>query len=153
MAQRSDIPELTDAEIVQATKALEQQSQVPLKRSWGAFLLAFIEAACVFVVTAGRSGILLSSISASVTGWIAFLHRPAFRIPFLLLAVIGSMLNLFILWRAHRLRNAPAAAWRKKPLTGKDRWRIGMVLALSILTLVTAASEIYFHRVLHHSFI
>jgi hypothetical protein len=118
MAQRSDISNLPEEESLQAAKALEQ-THVPLKRSWGAFLLATIEAVCLFVVTAGRTGIALSAISASLTGWIGFLHRDIFRIPALLLAIIGSVLNLWILWRFHRLRNAPAAAWRKKPLTAK----------------------------------
>ena len=151
MAQRSDIPSLTEAETVHTDKILEQQNRVPMTRSWGAFLLATVEAACLFVVTAGRSGILLSSITTSITGWLAFVHRDAFRIPALLLASAGSMLNLHILWRAHRLRNAPAAAWRKKQLTRRDRWRIGIVLSLSVLTLLTAAGEVYFHRLLRHT--
>jgi len=152
MAQRSDIPKQSGEGPLQATGALELQDHVPLKRSWGAFLLATVEALCLFVVTAGRTGIALSTISASVTGWVTFLHRDIFRIPALLLAIVGSMLNFWILWRSHRLRNAPSAAWRMRPLTTKERWRIGVVLALSALTLFTAGFEIHFHRLSHHSF-
>lgn len=152
MARRSDISKLSGEGSLQATEALERQNHVPLKRSWGAFLLATVEAVCLFVVAAGRTGIALSTISASVTGWVTVLHRDIFRIPALLLAIVGSMLNLWILWRSHHLRNAPSAAWRKRPLTVKDRWRIGLVLTLSALTLFTAGFEIYFHRLTHHSF-
>jgi hypothetical protein len=151
MAQRSEMPGLPGKEFVQATEDFEQ-SHIPLKRSWGAFFLATIEAVCLFVVTAGRTGIALSAISASVTGWITFLHRDIFRIPALLLAIIGSVLNLWILWRSHRLRNSPSAVWRKRPLTAKERWRISIVLVLSVLTLFTAAFEIHLHRLIHHSF-
>lgn len=151
MAQRSEMPGLPGKGFPQVAEDLEQ-NHVPLKRSWGAFFLATIEAACLIVVTAGRTGIALSAISASVTSWIAFLHRDIFRIPALLLAIIGSMINLWILWRSHRLRNAPSAAWRKRSLTAKERWRISIVLVLSVLTLFTAAFEIHFHRLIHHSF-
>src|SRR3954470_14736167 len=110
MTQRSDIPKLSGEGPLQATAAFEEQNQVPLKRSWGAFLLATVEALCLFVVTAGRTGIALSTILASVIGWATFLHRDIFRMPALLLAIVGSVLNLWILWRSHRLRNAPSAA-------------------------------------------
>jgi hypothetical protein len=152
MAQRSDISKPSGEGSLQATEALERQNHVPLKRSWGAFVLANVEAVCHFVVYQGGNGIPLSKISASVTGWVTVLHRDIFRIPALLLAIVGSMLNLWILWRSHHLRNAPSAAWRKRPLTAKDRWRIGLVLTLSALTLFTAGFEIYFHRLTHHSF-
>lgn len=152
MVRKSDISRLTDAEIARATLALEHGSRIPLKQSWGAFLLAIVEAVCVFVVAAGKAGIALSSISATAAGSAAlFVHRDSFRIPALLLAIVGSLFNLFLLWRFHRLRNAPAAAWRKKPLPPRARWRIGLVLALSLATLLTAGAEIYFHRLLHHT--
>lgn len=152
MVRKSDISRLTDTEIAQASLALERNNSIPLKQSWGAFLLAIVEAVCVFVVAAGKAGIALSSISATAAGSAAlWVHRDSFRIPALLLAIMGSLLNLFLLWRFQRLRNAPAAAWRKKQLSSRQRWRIGLVLALSLATLLTAGAEIYFHRVLHHT--
>lgn len=152
MVQKSDSPGLTEAETIKLTRDPERNNRIPVKQSWGTFILAAVEAVCVFVVAAGRAGIALSSISATATASAAvFLHRDSFRIPVLLLAIAGSLFNLFLLWRFYRLRNAPAAAWRKKPLTKRERWRIGLVLALSVLTLLTAGAEIYFHRLLHHT--
>lgn len=141
----------SEAEAAQANADIDP-SLIPIKQSWGAFLLALVEALCVFVVAAGKAGIALSAISATAAGSAAlFVHRDSFRIPALLLAIIGSLFNLFLLWRFQQLRNAPAAAWRKRPLTTTQRWRIGLVLVLSVVTLITAGAEIYFHRVLHHS--
>lgn len=152
MVRKSDISRLSEAEIAQAAMELEQNRGIPVKQSWGAFLLAIVEAFCVFVVTAAKAGIALGAISATAAGSAAlFVHRDSLRIPALLLAIAGALFNLFLLWRFHTLRNAPAAAWRKRPLTRGQRWRIGLVLALSLITLLTAGAEIYFHRVLHHT--
>jgi len=153
MARRTDMLALIETDSVEATQDLEYNIQTPVTRSWGAFLLATVEALCLFVVTAGRAGFVLSSIAGAAAGWAKLLHQDIFRIPALLLAIGGSMFNLFLLWRSHRLRNAPAAAWRKKPLTTKARWRIGLVLTLSVSTLMVAGAEIYFHRLFHHSII
>jgi len=132
--------------------ANQSHSVVPsLGRSWGALLLAILEALCVFSVGMARAGIVLGAASATAVNWANFFHRDIFRIPILVLAVAGAGFNLYLLWNGHRLRNAPAAAWRKRPLTTVERWKIGVVFCLSILTLVTAAAEVYYHRILHNS--
>src|SRR5437588_5572114 len=123
MVRTSSTLDFTETEVLQSTEEMERKAQIPVKRSWGAFLLAIIEAVCVIAVTAARTGTALSSVLGSVTGWALFLHRDIFRIPALLLALSGSVFNLFLLRRAHRLRNAPAAMWRRKPLTIRERWR------------------------------
>ena len=153
MARRSDAPELIETETLQASGGLERNSQIPIKRSWGAFILAIVEAVCLFAVTAAGAGIALGSGAAAVAGWALFLHRDIFRIPALLLAIGGAAFNLFLLWTAHRLRNAPTAAWRKRPITSKERSRIVLVFVLSVLTLIICGAEIYLHRLLHHSII
>lgn len=127
--------------------------QVPVKRSLGTLILTIIEAVCLFVISAAQAGIVLGPGAAVFTGWALFLHRDSLRIPILLFAIALSLINLFVLWRGYRLRNSPAAAWRKRPLTRKEQWRIGVVLTFSLLTLAIAWGEIYFHRLLHHSII
>ncbi|HWX53449.1 MAG TPA: hypothetical protein VN176_02535 [Verrucomicrobiae bacterium] len=123
----------------------------PLGRSWGVLALAVLEALCVFSVAIARAGIVLGASSAAAVGWANFFHRDIFRLPVLFLAIAGALFNLYLLWNARRLRNAPAAAWRKRPLTRRESWRIGLVFTLSLVTLATAATEIYFHRAIHHT--
>ncbi len=152
MARRSNALELDEAQVIAVTHALESEVvRIPVKRSWAALVLATIEAACLFVVTAAKAGTLLGTVLGAVAGWAAFLHRDILRIPALLISILGASVNLFLLWRSYRLRNAPAAAWRKRALTTRDRWRIWLVLILSVFTLIVAGSEIYLHRLFHHS--
>ena len=151
MAQNSDAPGLAKVETLQASEGPERKSQIPVKASWGAFVVAIVEAVCVFAVATAGAGIALGSTAATVAGWAIFLHRDIFRIPALLLAIGGSAFNLFLLWTAYRLRNAPAAAWRKQPISSKERSRIVLVFVLSVVTLIICGAEIYLHRSIHHS--
>jgi hypothetical protein len=153
MARSSDAPRHVEAEPSQASREMEFRSEIPLKRSLGTFVLAIVEAVCLFAVATAGAGIALGSGAAAVAGWAIFLHRDIFRIPALLLAMGGSGFNLYLLWIAHRLRNAPAAAWRKRPITSKERSRIVLVFVLSMLTLIICGAEIYLHRLFHHSII
>jgi hypothetical protein len=124
---------------------------LPIRQSLGAFLLAGIEAVCVFYVSTAKVGLVVASAAIGASSWATFLHRDIFRIPTLAVASFGAILNLFLLWRAQRLRNAPSAAWRKRPLSRKEKARAMSVIFLSVLTLVITAAEIWIHRALHSS--
>jgi len=126
-------------------------AEVSVKQSSATFLLAVTEAVCVFYVSAAKSGFALASASIAASGWATVLHRDIFRIPILAVAMAGSLLSVYLLWHAQRLRAASAAAWRRRQLTRKERWRIGTVLALSLMTMIVTAAEILIHRALHHS--
>jgi hypothetical protein len=136
---------------VSANHGEAELDQIPMKRSWGALALATVEAVCVFYVGASQAGILVGSFAAGFLGVANFIHRDIVRVPILIVAVVGAALNLYLVWNAQRLRNAAAAAWRKRPLTGRERWRIGMVVALSLVTFAIAAWEILLHRRFHHT--
>jgi hypothetical protein len=125
--------------------------RLPLKRSWTVLLLTGIEAVCVFTVTAAKAGVVLGAVAATISGWTLALHRDIIRIPILLLAIAGAGLNLYLVAQRRRLRNNPAAAWRRKPLSKGERFRTTLVVWLSVCTLVLAAAEIYFHRLFHHT--
>jgi len=128
-----------------------EPEHVPVGRSWGALALTVVESICVFAVGAAQTGVLAGSVAVGSTGVASFIHREIFRVPILLAAIVVAALNLYLLWNARRLRNAPAAAWRKRPLTSRERFRIGLVLGLSLATLAIAAWEIVLHRRLHHT--
>ena len=130
---------------------LASSTQIPMKRAWSGFIMAAIEAVCVFYIAAAKAGLVLVSANIAAGFWASALHQDIFRVPLLLLAITGSGFNLYLLWNAHRLRNAPAAAWRKKQLAKEEQWRIRIVFVLSLATLVLAGTEIYFHRLLHHT--
>ena len=118
---------------------------------FGSLTLAAIEAICLFFVTANGVALLLGGASIAFAQGVVFFHSAAIRIPLLSLATIGALLNLWLLFNAWRLRNASSAQWRRKPLEKKERRRIVIVAALSILTLVFVAAELFLHHRLHGS--
>ena len=126
-----------------------EATELPVKRCWGAFLLAAVEAVCVFYVSAAKLGLAVAAATIATSGWATLLHRDIFRIPMLTLASMTAAFNFFLLWRARSLMNAPAAAWRRRTPTLRERWRTRIVVAVSLLTLLLAAAEVAIHHS-HH---
>jgi len=78
-------------------------------------------------------------------------HTDAIRVPMIVLALVGSLLNLAILMHVRHLRNRPAAQWRQKPLSLRQKRTELAQLVLSLATLVLIGVEEYLHLSLHHS--
>jgi len=76
------------------------------------------------------------------------MHIDAIRIPMMLLALGGSVLNLVVLWQVWRLRRRPASAWRQQPVSKKKIASEWLQFALSVLTLLLLAAEFVAHRTL-----
>ena len=109
--------------------------------------LALIESVCVVFLGLSKFGILIG-LAAFMSAEIASpFHADRVRVPLLGLAFAGSLANLFLLWNAQHLRNASAAAWRKRPLTSSERRRIVFLVALSVLTILLVAGEFWIHPI------
>ena len=118
------------------------------------FFILLQSACTAFMAISGlRLLIGIGSLAAATTGlkFMAAMHGTAIRIPMELVAVIGSVINLYAVWRVRNLRARPASQWRMKPATSKmlrsESWQIG----LAILTLLLVAVEWGFHIYLHGS--
>ncbi|HTZ46402.1 MAG TPA: hypothetical protein VMH20_02350 [Verrucomicrobiae bacterium] len=113
--------------------------------NWSGFFFAFLQSVCsTFIALHGIR--LLVGIGAVVLASSAWhlaerLHADAIRVPMMLIALVGSLLNLLALWQVHRLRHRPASAWRQQPLTTSKRRSQTLQLALSVLTLVLLFAE------------
>lgn len=87
-----------------------------------------------------------SGLNRPAWGW----HRDAIRIPMMLVAVVGSVMNLYIIWRMRSLRARPSSRWRMEPIPAKklraERWQI----ALAVLSLLLVALEWWTHRIVHN---
>jgi hypothetical protein len=118
---------------------------------FGSLTLAVIEAICLFFVTANGVALLLGGASIAFAQGVLVFHSAAIRIPLLSLATIGALLNLWLLFNSWRLRSAPSARWRRKPLEKQERRRVIIVATLSILTLVFVATELILHHHYHGS--
>ncbi|HEY6763856.1 MAG TPA: hypothetical protein VI386_03720 [Candidatus Sulfotelmatobacter sp.] len=88
-----------------------------------------------------------------IPGFIFSIHTDKIRIPMMVIAVFGSVLNLYVVWRIRSLRARPASQWRVQPVTAKQRRSETVQIVLSILTLLLVVGEIVAHRIEIGSFL
>jgi hypothetical protein len=120
---------------------------------WSSLLFAILQSACTVVMAA--SGLrLLIGVGATIaaTGLLPLekLHTDWLRIPMVLLAVAGSVLNLFVIWQIRTLRARPSSQWRMTPVTKKQKRSEQFQIVLAIVTLIVVAVEESFHLLLFH---
>lgn len=117
--------------------------------------LAFIALQSLCTAVMAISGIrVLIGLTALAAA--AGLHRPAdgyhadiIRIPMMLVAVSGSIVNLYVIWRIRSLRNRPSSQWRITPPTSQQERSENWQIALAIVTLLLVCSEWITHRIVH----
>src|SRR6266850_3815364 len=73
----------------------------------------------------------------------------AIRIPMMVLAFLGAVLNLYVVGKVRRLRSRPASQWRQQPVTKKKLNSERFQIALSVLTLLLLAAEWITHPIIH----
>ncbi len=119
-------------------------------------LLALLQSLCtaVFAISGIRLAIGLTALAA-VSGIYAparGFHQDAIRIPMLILATIGAVINLVtvIAWIRH-LKANPAAQWRRTKSSVKQRRSERLQIALAILTLILVGLETWTHPMIHRS--
>lgn len=110
-----------------------------------ALMMASIEGICTFFVALSKFGVLVAFTSFLSTVIVSRYHADPVRAPVLGLAGIVAVLNLVVLWRRQRARSLPGAAWRKRPLTSRDRWRNRLLILISGLTIVLVIAEFWIH--------
>jgi len=128
-------------------------------RSWiiGLTSLFFIllQSACTaFMALSGlRLLIGIGSLAAAATGMhlLASIHGEAIRIPMEIVAIAGSVINLYAIWRVRSLRARPSSQWRVGPVPANTRRAEWVQIALAILTLVLVVIEWVIHIHLHGS--
>src|SRR5580704_9675605 len=121
--------------------------------NWSGIAFAILQRACtaLIAISGVRVAIGLSALAAA-----AGIHEPAhgfhqeaIRIPMMLFAFLGAVVNLYVVWKIRRLRNRPASQWRQQPLTRKKLNSERFQIALSILTLLLLAAEWITHPFIH----
>jgi hypothetical protein len=121
--------------------------------NWSAFLFAVLQSVCsAFIALNGVRLLIGVGAFAAASGALKLadrLHIDAIRIPMMLLALAGSLLNLVVLWQVWRLRRRPASAWRQTPVPKQKRASEWLQFTLSVLTLLLVAVEFVAHRFLH----
>ena len=128
-------------------------------KSWtiGLTSLFFIllQSACTaFMALSGlRLLVGLGSLAAATAGTnlLASIHGAAIRIPMEIVAVAGSVINLYAIWRVRSLRARPSSQWRVAPVTADKKRAESIQIAIAIVTLLLVVVEWAIHIHLHHS--
>ena len=120
---------------------------------WTSAIFALLQSLCTAVLTISgiRVAIGLSALAAAsgiyapAKGW----HQDAIRIPMLIVATLGAVVNLAVLAWIRHLRNRPSAQWRRRELTPKQKRSERLQIALAIITLLLVGFETWTHPMVH----
>ena len=116
---------------------------------WSSFFFAVLQSICTFFAAVDGLRLVIGvgslAVSAGIGTAMDRFHQDWIRVPMVVLALLGSSLNLMILMQIRHLRNRPASRWRQRPLS-PSRIRLERVqMALSLATLVLIGVEEYLH--------
>jgi MFS family permease len=118
------------------------------------FLFALLQALCPAVIafSAVRVAIGIGALAAAAGTDAAprGFHQDLIRIPMMVLAFAGAVLNLFVIWQIRRLRRRPSAQWRLSPVPAAKLRSERIQIVLSVLTFVLLAAEWLTHPMIHH---
>jgi hypothetical protein len=121
--------------------------------NWSSIVFAVLQSACTAVIAISglRVAIGLSALAAAagIHAPARGFHQDAIRIPMMVLALLGAIINLFVIWKVRNLRSKPAARWRQQPLTKKKLNSERVQIALAVLTLLLLAAEWITHPFVH----
>ena len=121
----------------------------------GGFLLALLQSLCTAVLTISgiRVAIGLSALAAAsgIYAPARGFHQDAIRIPMLIVATAGALLNLAVLAWIRYLRNRPAAQWRRRERTAKEKRSERLQIILAVVTLILVGLETWTHTLVHRS--
>jgi hypothetical protein len=117
--------------------------------------MALLQSLCtaVFAISGVRVLIGLGALAA-VSGIYAparGFHQDAIRIPMLIFATAGALINLAVLGWIWHLRAQPSAQWRRKELSPRQRRSERLQVVLAIVTLILVGLEVWTHGKIHRT--
>ncbi len=149
---------MASSEIPKAVPPAQRVAEGPRRTrsaiAWTSLAFAVLQSVCTFFAAMNglRVGIGLGSLvlASSTAAAIDRFHSSWLRMPMIVLAVLGSVINLVVLWQIRRLRKLPAAQWRQTPQKPGKLRSERLQLVLSILTLILVALEERQHVIWQH---
>jgi hypothetical protein len=134
--------------------ALEKQRKAHWFVSVTSLFFILLQSACtaVMAISGVRVVIGLGALAAaSGLGRPAVgFHQDAIRIPMMVIAVLGSVINIYVIWRIRSLRSRPAAQWRVTAPTNRQIRSERFQIALAVFTLLLVVAEWFTHRIVHN---
>lgn len=122
---------------------------------WSSFFFALLQSVCTFFIAVSGLRLVIGigslAMSAGVVGALERFHANWIRVPMIVLALVGAVVNLAVLAQIRYLRGRPASQWRMKPASVRTLRMERLQFALSIVTLVLIGLEEFFHHRLNHT--
>ncbi|ADW68332.1 hypothetical protein [Granulicella tundricola] len=113
--------------------------------AWTSLFFILLQSVCsAFMAISGlRLLIGVGSLAAATSGakFLDRIHGGPIRIPMMIFAVAGSVINLYSIWRARRLRARPSSQWRMQPLAPAKRRAEAIQIGIALMTLVLIGVE------------
>jgi hypothetical protein len=117
--------------------------------------IALLQSICTAVLTISgiRVAIGLSALAAAggIYAPARGFHQDAIRIPMLILAAAGAVINLAVLAWIWRLRSRPSAQWRRRELSPKQKRSERLQVVLAVITLILVGLEVWTHPMIHRT--
>ncbi len=130
---------------------MDQEKSVKLLTA-SSLVLALMQSICtaVFTISGVRLAIGLTAfaLAGSAAAPIHWFHQDAIRIPMLVLAAVGAVADLLVLGWMRHLRAQPAAQWRRREKSGKEKRSERLQVAVAILTLLLVGLETLAHGIM-----
>ncbi len=118
------------------------------------FMFIVLQSACtaVMAISGVRVIIGLSALAAAsgLNRPASGFHADAIRVPMMIVAVFGSALNLYVIWRIRSLRARPSAQWRSTSVSKRRKRSETFQIVLALVALVLVVAEWATHRVVHN---
>jgi hypothetical protein len=118
-------------------------------------LVAMAQSLCTAVLTISgiRVAIGLSALAAAsgIYAPAKGFHQDAIRIPMLIVATVGAIVNLAVIFWIWHLRARPSAQWRRRELSTKEKRSEKLQVAMAIFTLVLVGLETWTHPMVHRT--
>lgn len=118
-------------------------------------LIALLQSLCTAVLTISgiRVAIGLTALAAAsgVYAPARGFHQDVIRIPMLIVAAVGAIINLAVLAWIRYLRSRPSAQWRRRELSPKQKRSERLQIVLAVVTLVLVSLETWTHSVVHRT--
>jgi hypothetical protein len=129
-------------------------NQKGIKILTGASLaLAILQSICTAVLTISGIRLAIGLTALAIAGTVFYaplrwFHQDAIRIPMLAAAAVGAILDLAVLAWMRRPQSQPAAQWRRRELSGKQKRAQRLQLAVAFLTLALVGLEVWTHSIM-----
>jgi len=117
--------------------------------AWSSMFFALLQSICTLFAAVDGLRIAIGVGSLTISAWMGSaldrFHTDWVRVPMMMFALCGALLNLIVLAQVRHLRNRPASQWRRSPLSRKKVWTERLQLTLSLATLLLVGIEEYLH--------